>query len=92
MSICRDLIQRMGGTIGLESELGKGTRVRFSLPLPRADGPAAKDNTLPALFPKLRVLVVDDHPVNRAVAVAFLQKLGVETDEFAGFSGGIDGI
>jgi signal transduction histidine kinase len=32
LSICREIVERHGGTIGIESEPGKGTKVFFRLP------------------------------------------------------------
>jgi two-component system sensor histidine kinase BaeS len=36
LAIARDLVRAHGGSIDIESVLGQGTTVRFSLPLPRA--------------------------------------------------------
>ncbi|MBK7673880.1 MAG: response regulator [Candidatus Accumulibacter sp.] len=61
LAICRRLVELMGGQIGLESQLGRGTRFWVDLMLPEVpDADAA-----PALFPGLdgvRVLAVDDNP------------------------------
>ncbi|WP_433937296.1 ATP-binding protein [Sorangium cellulosum] len=37
LSICKHLVERHGGAIRVESELGRGTRVCFTLPLPEGE-------------------------------------------------------
>ena len=37
LSICREIVEHHGGRLWLESELGKGSRFSFSLPVPRDD-------------------------------------------------------
>jgi CheY-like chemotaxis protein len=66
LAISKQLVTLMGGSIGVESEEGRGSTFWFSLPLPLdADPPPA-----PAPLRDLRgarVLIVDDNAVNRRV-------------------------
>ncbi len=74
LAITRRLIELMGGQIWVESELGRGSCFGFSLNLPLAEeGPA-----LPAApIPLRRVLVVDDHLVNRTILERQLAAQGI---------------
>jgi len=83
LAICRELCTLMGGTIGAESELGKGARFTVALPLERLGAGAAK----PAAAPKpagpaeaqdLRILAAEDNPTNQLVLKALLAQVGVE--------------
>ena len=82
LSICRRLIEVMGGELIVESELGKGSTFRVCLPGVATDAAptAAEAEPPPAdvlgALPK-HVLIVDDSPVNRKVLTAFLKKAGV---------------
>ena len=68
LTISRDLVELMGGTIGVESEEGKGSTFWVMLTLPLAhDAPFAGPAPLPADLTHVRVLVVDDNAVNRHV-------------------------
>lgn len=62
--VSRSIIKAAGGEITVESEVGKGTRVR--LILPPAAPRAAKDSAPPSSgfvpAPRARILVVDDEP------------------------------
>jgi two-component system sensor histidine kinase EvgS len=107
MFICRELLKLMHGTISVSSEVGKGTRIEFSLPAELATS-ATSATAATATHPvsaaaqpegvqtaavaleaahhsrpladrpsrKLRVLVVEDTPVNQAVLKEQIEGLG----------------
>jgi signal transduction histidine kinase/CheY-like chemotaxis protein len=85
LAISKELVELMGGAIGVESEPGRGSTFWFHLPLRAAD-PArlreaenAEENA-PApktiAIPSLPILVVEDNPLNREVLVRMLTALG----------------
>ncbi len=80
LSICRDLTALMGGSIGFESSLGRGTTFRVALPLPRADRLVERESSSVAetpLYAALPILVVEDNVVNQKVAAGILRSLGL---------------
>jgi len=82
LAICRRLVERMGGTIAVESRAGAGSIFRFDVTLKLAspeDAPVPVVDPAPAAEPRLRVLLAEDNPTNRLVALRLLQRLGHET-------------
>nr|WP_259371893.1 PAS domain S-box protein [Caldimonas mangrovi] len=81
LSICRELAHLMGGEVGVDSTPGQGSVFWAELALP-----AAGETAAPAVAPPpaadslqgLRVLVVEDNPVNMMIAAAMLEQWGVE--------------
>jgi signal transduction histidine kinase/CheY-like chemotaxis protein/HPt (histidine-containing phosphotransfer) domain-containing protein len=66
LAICKRLVELMGGSIGVESTPGKGSKFWIDLILPKGQGMAP----VPALAPNLeevRVLVVDDNMTNLVI-------------------------
>ncbi len=71
LTISRQIVELMGGEISVESEVGRGTRFRFSVTLPPGVAPARPGYSPPDLR-GARVLVVDDNAVNRRVLTDML--------------------
>lgn len=75
LTISQELVSLMGGQIQVRSILGQGSCFTVSLQLPRVAASPAQQ--LPTeLAPPMRVLVVDDHPINRMVAEQLLSRDG----------------
>jgi len=87
LSICKNLIDIMGGIMEIESELGKGSRITFTLAadvVPEnytkpetADFPALKDISINGK----RILLADDVEINRMIVLELLNEHNVEIDE-----------
>lgn len=84
LAICARLCEVMGGGISVQSVAGQGSTFRFSLVFERGgEVPApqpAKCEVLRDGMPGMRVLLVEDHPVNRTLALALLERLGIAAD------------
>jgi signal transduction histidine kinase/CheY-like chemotaxis protein/CHASE3 domain sensor protein len=65
LAISRHLVELMGGTIGVDSEVAKGSRFWVSLTLERDTTPLA--DVPIAAFAQWRVLIVDDVEMNRRI-------------------------
>jgi CheY-like chemotaxis protein len=82
LSICRELAVMMGGDVGVDSQPGQGCSFWAVLPLPPSTQPLAK--VLPLVdgdLAGMRVLLVEDNVVNMLIAVAMLERWGVEVTQ-----------
>ncbi|HEY5718853.1 MAG TPA: ATP-binding protein, partial [Gammaproteobacteria bacterium] len=81
LAIAKQLVEAMGGRIGLESCPGVGSRFWFEFPAPPVT-PAgtAEVPATPRAVPSRRVLVAEDNAVNRQVASGLLAHLGCEVE------------
>lgn len=83
LSISKELVELMGGEIGLTSLPGEGTEFWFSLSL----GKSCKKELLGTKYTEelpetfnSKVLIVDDNRVNQVVAKGMLENLGIEVE------------
>jgi signal transduction histidine kinase/ActR/RegA family two-component response regulator len=81
LSICKELLLLMKGSIEVESQAGAGSTFRVAVPLARADSrrqqAALEPMRAPPLAANLKVMLVEDDPVNQIVMEAVLRDLGV---------------
>lgn len=67
LAICKNIVGIMGGEIGADSEVGKGSRFWFKMTLPVDDRIKSMPRVTTTTFEGARMLAVDDNAVNRRV-------------------------
>ena len=74
LSICKNIVTGLGGTIDFTNEGGKGTRFVIRLPAAAAQQPAPAASATPTMVAaqRSRILVVDDEPAIRRALVRIL--------------------
>ncbi len=98
LSISKQLVELMGGEISMESELGSGSTFRVRLPLQldlSAEDGVKGIEEKPVQSEEIRlegvrILLVEDNPVNQLVAADLLKLVGAEVDMMANGAEALD--
>ncbi len=78
LAITRRLVEFMGGSIEVTSEVGKGSKFQLTIPLGVSPERAAVDNLMDRSLSGLKVLIVDDNPTNLRVLNGYARSSGME--------------
>ncbi|MDB5190453.1 MAG: response regulator [Segetibacter sp.] len=84
LSICKMIVEMMGGQLLLESQPGKGSKFYFQVVLPLVNTTVnkAEINTGSSEWLEgAKIMIAEDNPVNRLLTVQFLKKWKVDTVE-----------
>jgi PAS domain S-box-containing protein len=82
LAISKALVERMGGTIGVMSEVSHGSTFWFALDLPVVAEPAVAPTASPVEGVRAgkRLLLAEDVPLNQDLARAILERVGHTVD------------
>ncbi len=92
LAICKNIVGIMGGEIGADSEVGKGSRFWFKMALPIDDRIKSMPRVTTATFEGARMLAVDDNAVNRRVIEELAEGWGLRATVVADSAAAFDAL
>ena len=98
MSVVKGFTDLMGGTLHIESELGRGSEFSVEFPFPDASDeqreavlhPSAEVASEDARYSGKKVLLVEDNTLNAEIAMGLLQSIGLSVDWVENGRAGVD--
>ncbi|KAI3642605.1 hypothetical protein MP228_012160 [Amoeboaphelidium protococcarum] len=86
LAISQKFVEALGGKIQIQSEVGHGSKFFFTLPVELGESGSTRSVSDVSLVGRqqiefLRILVVEDNPVNMKVALKILERMGCVADK-----------
>lgn len=80
LAICREIVEMMQGEIGVESEIGKGSKFWFVVPLVPSFKFQVPSEDSESKLETLKILVVEDNEISREIICKLLEQIGFQAE------------